>query len=502
MALRYRSPPTSPTRPPAVTGITNGRRRPLVLSSWLLGLLLSVTTVAQPAGDQRSMLRSIEDAEALLQERERSTNPLDLALIEPLRSLAELHLSAGRLNTAESLLNRQLEIQRVNGGLHSAAQIPVLESLIRIQIARRDWEGARDSISNLVWIHTRTDDINAGEQLAGMQRARAWLMLLLQRDATDREARHLLMYRKVSEQMQRLTEERFDENDMRQLPYLFEASRADLAIALTIMQNPLTGQALLERMEGIRSRPIRPGYTITSVAELEAAYGSKVDTVAERSFRRYMRDHSSMLDRMREIAEANDDAEAHAMLTVYRGDATLMRQQYEHRTGRLAGPQRGRGSLGTAVTHYRDAFEQLRALGHDNQSLMERFGCPSLLPMDTLFLKLQDYPVCARNEEGDPQLATDAPLLGSKLPGFSYELPMLPGERQSDIATGTFAVDIGHNGQIANSDVVEAFPEEAAHRAEIRRLMANLQFRPALEPDGGATRTENLLMVMQLEADN
>lgn len=457
------------------------------------GLPVGLVSAQQP-----DTVAAIAQAEERLSAREQETGPFDTTLIEPLRSLAELQLDAGRLNAAETLLDRQLEIQRINLGLHSATQIPVLEDLIRLYVARGDWDEARDTVSLLVWIHSRSDDINAGEQLAGLQRARAWLMLLLQRDSSDQEARHLLMYQDVSERMEQLAGELFDESDPRKLPYLYESSKADLALALTIMQNPLTGQEIIERVEGVRSSPIRPGYTITSAVELEQVYGARASSVSDRSFRRYMSRHASTIDDMMEIAEENGDREAEAMLTLYRGDSTLLRQQYERRPGRIAGPQRGRGAAGTAVTHYREAFEQLRELGYDDEALMSRFGCPSLLPLPSLYLQLEGYPECSFSEQGELQLETDSALLGSKLPGFSYEPPTLPGNRPPDHSSAVIELNISTNGQVSSSDVIESFTDEAAHRSELRRLMANLQFRPALEPDGRATRTPSLLMVVRL----
>ncbi|MEX1197322.1 MAG: tetratricopeptide repeat protein [Pseudohongiellaceae bacterium] len=445
---------------------------------------------------------TIAEAEARLQELEQDAGRFDTGLIEPLRSLAEMQLGAGRLNAAETLLNRQLDIQRINLGLHSATQIPVLENLIRLYVARGEWEEARDTVSHLVWIHSRSDDINAGEQLAGLQRARAWLMLLLQRDSSDQEARHLLMYRDVSERMEQLSSELFDEKDPRRLPYLYESSKADLALALTIMQNPLTGQEIIEYVEGIRGRPMRQTYTITSVADLEQIYGARASSVSDRSFRKHMSRHASTIDDMLDIARETEDREAVAMLTMYRGDSTLLRQQYERRSGRMAGPQRGRGSLGTAVTYYRDAFDQLRALGYDDEMLMGHFGCPSLLPLNSLHLRLDEYPECSFSEEGDPQLEPGSALLGSKLPGFSHEPLSLPGNGTLDHTSGIFSLNISTNGQVSGNKVIEAFPDEKAHRSELRRFMENLQFRPALEPDGSATRTTSLHMVVRFISGN
>jgi len=476
-------------------------RQPAVRLFLFCALLSGAALSQAQQNENSSMARSIADAEAHLMEQEEALGRFDTGLIEPLRSLAELQMSAGRFNAAESLLSRQLEIQRVNLGLHSAAQIPVLESLISLHVARGDWEEARDTVSHLVWIHSRSDDINAGEHLDGLLRARAWLMLLLQRDSSDREARHLLMYKDISEQMKEVVEERFDQNDPRQLPFLYESSKADMAIALTIMQNPLTGQQIIEREEGIRSsRPLRASYPITSAADLERVYGTKAATVTDRSFRNYMRGHASTIDDMIDIARANEDEEAEAMLTLYRGDATLLRQQYERRPGRIAGPQRGRGSTGTASTHYRDALEQLRDLGHDEEALMSRFGCPSLLPVDSLYLELEEYPACSLTEDGNLTLESDKPVLGSRLPGFSYQTQQLPAGENNETISGTLALRIGTNGQVSSSDIIEPFPDGSSHHSELRRLIANLQFRPALEPDGSATRTSQLRMVVHLDS--
>lgn len=473
--------------------------RRLIPGLCLCGLLVTTTTTAQQ-DEGKTMTRSIADARALLMELEDDLGPFDTGLIEPLDSLAELQFSAGRLDVAESLLNRQLEIQRVNLGLHSASQIPVLESKIRLHVAQGDWEAARNTVSLLVWVHSRSDDINVSEHMDGLLRARAWLMLLLQRDGSDRKARHLLMYQQISEKMRQFAENHFDEDDLRQLPYLYESSKADIAMAMATIQNPMTGQQIIGHAESLRPHTTHSSYPTTATTERGRTYDTGFNSATNRSFENHMRNHSSTIDTMIEIARKNDDGEAEAMLTLYRGDSILLRQQHE-RTGRMAVLRsRGRGSTGTAITHYREAFEQLRDIGHDDEALIRRFGCPTLLPMESLYLRLENYPVCLISGQGEPVLENDPPLVGARLPGFSYDPPAPTfGKKHTRPVTGTVALKIGTNGQVTNSDVIDPFPDGSPDHAGLRRLMKVLQFRPALTPDGNALRTTRLKMLISLD---
>lgn len=503
--LHNRCTTMKPVPHPPTLSVRHGPRRPLLsLAFGLLALCIIPTAHGQEDPPADSPLEAIREARERLRQQEAQSGPYDTALVEPLANLAELQISAGRVRAAEELLNRQQEIQRVNLGLHSASQIPVLESLLRLQIRRNDLDEARNTIGHLVWIHSRTDDINAGEQLTGLQRTRAWLMLLLQRDRSDEEAGHLLMYRQISERMRQLADTRYTENDPDRLPWLYESAKADLVTALTIVQNPMTGQELIEELEGITPRYGRMPATITSASDLEMVYGARAGSAMDRTFRKYMRSHAATIDEMLTIAEATEDDEAVAMLALYRGDSVLLRQQYERRTGRLAGPRRGRGSMGTAAGRYRKAVEKLKAVGHGDSLIIERLGCPALLPLADLHLSLEQYPACPKpDQSGTRRMQAGETLLGSRLPGFSFDPESsLPDTGTDATSRAVIALEIGVNGQASHSDVIHTGPENGRHRAEVRHLVADLQFRPALDASGEAVRSHKLQLVVTLPGED
>lgn len=447
-------------------------------------------TADEPVSDTppATPLEIIERAEDRVADTQQALGNFDLGVLEPLSALNELYLDSGNIRQAENALDNRLEILRMNLGLHSAEQIPVLEEMLRLQALQRDWEGVDDAIAHLAWLYRRTTDINTSKRLEGISTLRDWALILLREDANEREASHILTYRDLSSFLKETAETVYADQSVESMPYIYQASLAEALIALTIVHKPTTGQELITRIEGIQGSGLPPGRRITSTADLEAVYGARVNTVWERSFRNHMVAHFQYLEELLAIAEHNDDGEAEAMLQLYMGDSMLIRQQFEQRIGSVAGPRRGRASTGSASRYYRQAHTALLDLGYDAARLSEHFGCPALLPMSTLHIRLDDYPGCQFDND-NARLPT-ASLLAPVMPGASYEPPDTFDDQADTPLTATLQFRVLRNGQINAAEVLSATPDNTGNRARMLRLARQLQFRPALSEEGQPMQTD------------
>ncbi len=113
---------------------------------------------AQAALDAaRAMALSQELAryEQALQTLESDLGPYDSRLVESLLAMGNTALELGRFGDAAAVFERALSVTRINDGLYSAAQLPILENLIRAQKAAGEWGQADDKEHLALHIKTR-----------------------------------------------------------------------------------------------------------------------------------------------------------------------------------------------------------------------------------------------------------------------------------------------------------------------------------------------------------
>ncbi len=94
------------------------------------------------------------------------SGPYDPELVEPLQGLANWHRSQGDLAAAEKSLSRALHLVRVNDGLKSERQLPLLRELIDLARQSGDVALIDDRYDYLLFLHGRPQPPYSDEQLA------------------------------------------------------------------------------------------------------------------------------------------------------------------------------------------------------------------------------------------------------------------------------------------------------------------------------------------------
>jgi len=427
--------------------------------------------------------------------------PYDERLIEPLENLTRALLAVESYTEALNALEQQLQIYRVNDGLYTARQIPVIESRLEVHAATGEWPKVSDTLEYLSWVYERDSSLPVDQQLSGLKKLGGWHLTAVAQDERAREAFHLLQLGRMEEKAADLAERYYGEDSEALVPFIYDQALADTYIALAIMLTGQTSQDLMFQTEGIRnSTAFRSSPSLyaggrLSVTEIEAMYGSKVNTVIERSFKNRMSTGLSKLERIKEIYEKSGNTEGEGIALMYLGDSVLLRQQYERQSGNYARTRRGTSNPGPAMSYYRDALETFEAAGLTSNTLAAYTRCPVLLPVTGMDASVEEaIPYCEQTGESGTTDLGNYDLLSTLIPGLESD-----PEAIDTPMTATIQFGVRTNGQINGLNIIEIEPDNTANRVQVRKLTELLQFRPAIQ-EGRAQPTEQAQLVVRMPA--
>lgn len=480
----------------------------LVAGIVLIGLLTSTghTHAAepeQPNADHPQIASLVEQINTLRDELETQQSTLgayDPNLLSSLNQLGEALISAGALSEAQSAVEQQLQIIRINDGLYSSTQIALIHQQLAILAAQGNWPAMQDRLQYLTWLFERTGDLSISEKLQGVKTARDWARLLLTRGPREQEPIYLLQLRALEETALDLGHKNSLDAEILQA-YTYDQAIAELYIALGIINTSDTSRLLITRMEGAQGTPLRQGQRISSVSDLEAVYGARTSTVIERSHRTAMNRHYQLISSLADVIDVSDNndqpleesnPEAAAMLQLYLGDSILMRTQYELRIGTNAGPARGSASTGIAARYYQRAWDLLLTAGYDADTLNRVFACPVLLPLPEFSTQLNPENQSCELTDEELIILPDAFALRNGVPGIRHSgLPENAVIPPAEGISTTLKFNVGVNGQAERIQILAAEPDTMTSRIRGRDSLVALQFRPALQ-DGRSIRTSDV----------
>jgi hypothetical protein len=427
--------------------------------------------------------------------------PFDPRLLEPIDALALAMIEVENYSRAIELLDQQLQIHRINNGLYSAAQIPVIETLLQLRSIAGDWSTVNDTLQYLRWVYQRDTTLPAPEQINGLKKIGSWHLRALGNDAREREALHLVQLGILEARAAELAVEHYGDLSEELAPYIYDQALSELYMALAIIMTTDTSQDLLLLTEGIRSRNTvaPPVSTIGGggVSDIEALYGSRTRTVINRSFKNRMGASLSELEKIRHLFQSTGNIEAEAMALLYLGDYTLIRQQYETRPGNFAGVRRGTSTPGPAISYYAQAISRFADAGIDKERINTFVRCPAMLPITVFHQTLAEAEEksCVHQSESLSYELDDYNLLSALIPAREGEA--LSG--QGNILQATVSFSIRTNGQVSQSNIISIEPDDTANRISVRKLIELMQFRPSIV-DSTAIRAENVQMKIRMPA--
>jgi len=135
---------------------------------------------------------SIKDYEKLIDELEGSGGVYQVQLSEVLLGLGLAYRSLNQHTDAIAVLKRSLHITRVNDGLYSIDQLPILEQMIQTNTDLEDWESLDQNYQYLYWINRRIHGENDLELLSVIDRVGSWHINAYNLDADKTPFKHLI----------------------------------------------------------------------------------------------------------------------------------------------------------------------------------------------------------------------------------------------------------------------------------------------------------------------
>ena len=108
------------------------------------------------AAHKKSLNLAIENHRSAIDQKENEVGPYDVELSEMVFGLGKTLQNSHRYNEAITAYKRSLHLKRVNNGVYSLSQAPMLRGIIQSHIKQGQTHDAAEAYGQLVWIHMKT----------------------------------------------------------------------------------------------------------------------------------------------------------------------------------------------------------------------------------------------------------------------------------------------------------------------------------------------------------
>ena len=118
--------------------------------------------------------QNLEEFQQHISELESETGAYGEQLAPALLSLGLMQREAGNVSEAIVAFERALQLIRINDGLYSPKQLPIMELLVETNLASNKWKEATDSLDTMYWLYNRNYERNDPRFLPIIKRLRQW----------------------------------------------------------------------------------------------------------------------------------------------------------------------------------------------------------------------------------------------------------------------------------------------------------------------------------------
>lgn len=408
-------------------------------------------------------LGELELARALLSEQQDRFGALDARLIEPLEQLADSLMLLNQFDEAHGLLDRAMQIARVEGGLYTETQRPLLEKKIENFANRGDWDGARENMEHLFWLYT-DKSLRIDQPLIDdlLELSRVHLRALAEDDSFY-QGYHFRRAAQIRWIAIRVAEVLWGETDQRLVSIIYEHLRQFHLQSVALWRGGPTSYVLRQVAPGseiMRDRSdVDESYYLTGVGLL----GNLFSIYAE---------------------SESPDLEALAMTSVYLADWHILYDQ----------PQE-------AIETYRQAYQEFLEAGVDVARVNELFSQPRVIPDTEFYPHVQGAVAAHRDrmvavEEGDSAAYLSFSEWSAALPNVRSPIPDYSSESEaldSNFALFSFSL-AGVNkvsrwyshrfsrtvNMIEQAELLAHYSEAPPQEEQLLEKLNSLTFRPRL----------------------
>jgi len=440
------------------------------------------TSVAQNA-DTAALHQELERSRQLVFSLETPTNHLDPRLSEPLFQMADDLMRLGNYGEAHAALDRAMQVVRINEGLYTRSQIPLVRKKIENFAMSRNWDAARNQLDHLLWLH-RTKSEQLDRQLIDDFEALSALHLRgVAEDSYDYQSFHLRRAASSSWLALSVAESLWGKHDERLAPVIYNL----------IHQYHLHATAV--------QRGGRVAYELRQVTPGSDWVRERVEAV-----RLYYLTGNQLLGQLQEIYRQAEPAnrEALAMAKLYMADWQVM---FSRNTD--------------ALESYQLAYQGLEEAGVDSALMDAYFSQPTLLPVTEFHPTLSEAMTARAQESHRPvqlaSVAAETLYFNEWSAAFPYvQQPAEFGNGSSpDSNFALFSFNIAGVTEISSwldgreekevasiqeATIVEPQSPTEDEQEQLLKRLDRLRFRPSLEA-GGIPRESNATLVYQIAAE-
>lgn len=452
----------------------------------LIALLLNVNLAAAGAFAQtnEASIDALALAQAAVSRLQDEVSSLDMSLVEPLNSLADQQIGLEQFEQAYRTLDRAMQIIRINLGLFTQAQHPLLHKKIDTLVSQGNWDDARSQLDHLVYLYTKKQEFATVELLEGFRKLSDTHLRGISDDSYEYQGFHFSRVSAGNRVALAIGEALWGEDDPRLVPLIYRVLSHFHLEYVAINNGGRTGTEI--------RTVVRGSNWVREVAEMRQYYLS-VGT--------------SLIGQVKAIysSEQQFDQEAIAMTELYLADWLSLFNQHEE-----------------ALSAYNKAYEKLLAANVNAQELDRFFSTPRLLPEPAFFpslslaLEAQGPVVTAESLDIGLDSEADASLFFAEWsPGFPYvQQPYsLGGPTVSSNELTIFSFNIGGFpdisrllkgrrplgfGAVENVTALTNLPEDADQQRRLLDRVSSLRFRPKLV--GGVPHEIDATLIYALAA--
>lgn len=253
----------------------------LILSSF--GLFLWASSGFAQVDTRADVESELELSRELLHGLEETAGNMNMNLVEAIEQIADRLMALEQFDEAHGMLDRALQITRINQGLYTQDQLPFLYKKIENYANQGNWDKARQQMENLLWLY-QTKEMQLTENLIGelLQFSNFHLRAIVE-DGEAWQSYHFRQATQLKWMAIGLGDRIWGELDPRIVPILYSQITQFHLQKVALEHRGSTGYALREILPGsgiMRGRiAVRNSYYFTGLALLNRL--EKIYTSAE-----------------------------------------------------------------------------------------------------------------------------------------------------------------------------------------------------------------------------
>ncbi|PCI78900.1 MAG: hypothetical protein COB20_06055 [SAR86 cluster bacterium] len=269
---------------------------------------------------------------------ETTYGPFHAELLEPMKRMISLQVGLENYQDVDRLIDRYLQISRINQNLSSYSQLPALVEQISNDIRLEQWESINNRFQFMAWIFEQHSSFDTEDLLSLLDEFAAWNLAAVYMDIPKQRAEHFMDYRVVMENAVDFAEREYESGSAALIPWLYRSA---------IME--YRGMTMQRTGDELRLGP---------------SAGSLDDAL-------------SAIRRIGSIVDQFDNPEAAGMALVYEADFI-----------KLANDLGRNKNYGSSDALYRQAAEKFHEIGLDEEKISAFFKQPTILPMNKFYTSI------------------------------------------------------------------------------------------------------------------